>query len=107
MASRYPLLQDQCKAVLPYKQEQKSRTAGVGIFGHIVIYDYSKNKQFSPQENIKYTVEKKKLSQPSNQISTLSRALCASRGDTLRRIQYHLHNFPTQSVKLESNFEES
>ena len=38
MASRYPLLQDQCKAVLPYKHKEKSSTSGVGIFGHIVIY---------------------------------------------------------------------
>lgn len=42
MASRYPLLQDQCKAVLPYKWEQKLSTSGVGIFGHIVIYANSK-----------------------------------------------------------------
>lgn len=49
MASRYPLLQDQCKAVLPYKREQKSSTSGVGIFRHIVNYTNSKNKQFSPQ----------------------------------------------------------
>lgn len=44
MASRYPLLQDQCKAVLPYKHEQKSSTSVVGIVGYIVTFANSKYK---------------------------------------------------------------
>lgn len=49
MASRYPLLQDQCKAVLPYKHKQKSGISGIGTLGHIVIDANSKNTNISPK----------------------------------------------------------
>lgn len=58
------MLQDQCKAVLPYKHKQKSGVSGTGTFGHTVIDANSKIHTFLPNclitkgENIKYTVQK-------------------------------------------------